>query len=263
VTVATESDASAIEPADVPGVALAASGSIAARWLGRVDYATALALQQKLARANATLGDQLLLLEHDPVYTTGRAGLAANLGLVREGATGEWPPLLRIGRGGDVTYHGPGQLVGYAIVDLKRRQRDAHRFLRQLESGVISTLSALGVAATRWAGRTGVWVTDPEVDPGTMTERHMQDGTARKIASIGIAVRGGVTLHGFALNVAMDLSPFDAIVPCGLGGVHMTTVERETGRKAPAVDRVAVLAAERVAAALGEPADATARAVTT
>lgn len=241
-------------PDELPGISIATGGAIAARWLGRIDYAKALALQEELARANHVLGDQLLLLEHDPVFTTGRGGRVENLGaLASGGARPGIAPLVRIGRGGDVTYHGPGQLVGYAIVDLKRRGRDVHRFLRDLEAGVISTLFALGVAASRWAGRTGVWVTDPGVDPRTMTEADMQQGRARKIASIGIAVRRGVTMHGFALNVGNDLEPFRAIVPCGLAGVHMTSVERETGRQAPALDVVATLAAGHVVAALGEP----------
>lgn len=238
----------------LPGEALAGEG-LAARWLGRVAFADGLALQERLLRAHAATGDVLLLLEHDPVYTTGRGGKVENLGALRA-AAGAGAEVARIGRGGDVTYHGPGQLVGYALVDLKRRGRDVHRFLRQLESGVMATLSALGVDALRWPGRTGVWVVDPDVAPARLDDQHMHSGKARKIASIGIGVRGGITLHGFALNVGLDLAPFAAIVPCGLAGVHMTTVERESGRPAPSVRAVAEVAARHVGAALAWPATA-------
>jgi lipoate-protein ligase B len=204
----------------------------------------------------------LLLLEHDPVYTTGRGGRVENLGALDAGAERGGTSVVRIGRGGDVTYHGPGQLVGYALLDLRARGGDVHRFLRDLETGVIATLASLGVRALRWPGKTGVWVSDrardaahdpeqdPEESPEQMDDLDMQSGQVRKIASIGIAVRGGVSMHGFALNVAMDLAPFAAIVPCGLAGVHMTTVACETGATPPAIAEVAAIAARRVSAAL-------------
>ena len=253
---ATAGPATAGTSAALPGVALLAEAGAGAlplscRWLGRIAFADALELQEQIVRAHRQLGDVLLLLEHEPVYTTGRGGRVENLGDLGAGAAGGATELVRIGRGGDVTYHGPGQLVGYALVDLRARGGDVHRFLRDLESGVISTLAALGVRTLRWPGRTGAWVTDPDVDPGKMDESDMQQGRARKIASIGIAVRGGISMHGFALNVAMDLAPFAAIVPCGLAGVRMTTVERETGGPAPSVAAVAALAAGHVATALG------------
>jgi len=236
----------------LPGAPLEAEG-LRARWLGRIGYSPASALQEDLRRAHARTGDVLLLLEHEPVYTTGRGGHAEHLAaLPSDGAAPV--PVERIGRGGDVTYHGPGQLVGYALVDLRARGRDVHRFLRQLETGVITTLSALGVRGVRWTGRTGVWVADPDADVGRMDERDMQLGRIRKIASIGIGVRGGITMHGFALNVAMDLAPFTAIVPCGLVGVRMTTVARETPGPVPSLREVAALAAQEVAAALASPA---------
>lgn len=247
-------------PAALPGVAVLEDAGMdappfACRWLGRIGFTDALALQERIVRTHRQLGDVLLLLEHEPVYTTGRGGRVENQGaLCEQDATGQ-AELVRIGRGGDVTYHGPGQLVGYALLDLRARGGDVHRFLRDLESGVISTLAALGVRALRWPGRTGVWVADPDVDPGKMAEDDMRHGRARKIASIGIAVRGGISMHGFALNVAMDLAPFTAIVPCGLAGVRMTTIERETGAPAPSVAAVAALAARCVGAALG-PASA-------
>jgi len=238
----------------VPGTPLAIleareSHPLACRWLGRIAFADALALQEQLvaARRAGHSEDTLLLLEHDPVYTTGRGGHAENLAGL---GTDEGAAVVRIGRGGDVTYHGPGQLVGYALLDLRARGGDVHRFLRELEAGVIETLAALGVTARGWPGRTGVWVADPVVNPEEMDELHMRQGRVRKIASIGIGVRGGVSMHGFALNLSMDLAPFAAIVPCGLQGVHMTTVARETGRPAPALEAAAALAARHVGGVL-------------
>lgn len=238
-------------PGTLPGEELASDG-VPSRWLGRIAYAPALALQEELRRTHAHMGDRLLLLEHDPVYTTGRGGKVEHLGTLAAGEQ-QPVPLERIGRGGDVTYHGPGQLVGYALVDLRTRDRDVHRFLRQMESGVIWTLSALGVRGVRWAGRTGVWVADADTDVARMDDQDMQLGRIRKIASIGIGVRGGITMHGFALNVALDLAPFAAIVPCGLAGVRMTTVARESSHPTPALRDVAATAARHVGAALAWP----------
>lgn len=238
-------------PDTLPGEVLASDG-VPARWLARIAFAPALALQEELRREHARTGDVLLLLEHDPVYTTGRGGKVEHLGALAAGAERS-ASLEHIGRGGDVTYHGPGQLVGYALVDLRARDRDVHRFLRQMESGVIWTLSTLGVRGVRWPGRTGVWVVDRDADVARMDDQDMQLGRIRKIASIGIAVRGGITMHGFALNVAMDLAPFAAIVPCGLAGVRMTTVAGESSYPAPALHDVAALAARHVGAALSWP----------
>jgi lipoate-protein ligase B len=242
-----------IRPVELPGVPLD-GGSITTRWLGRMGFAAALELQEEIRQEHARLGDVLLLLEHEPVYTTGRGGRAEHLGRLGDAAGGvAGVPLERIGRGGDVTYHGPGQLVGYALLDLRTRGRDVHHFLRQLESGVIRTLAALGVRGVPWPGRTGVWVADEGADVSEMTDQDMQLGRIRKIASIGIAVRGGITMHGFALNLAMDLSPFTAIVPCGLAGVRMTTVTRETGRQTPGLSEVAAVAAHHLGEALARP----------
>ena len=170
---------------------------------GLVDYAAALAWQQTLVeqRIAAEIPDSLVLLEHPPVFTLGRGGderYLLNPGQV---------PVHRVGRGGEVTFHGPGQLVGYPILDLKTRGKDVHRYLRLLEDVLITTLAAWDIAATRRDGLTGIWV-----------------GTD-KIASIGIGVRRWVTFHGFALNVNTDLSYFFAIVPCGLPGVRMTSMQ--------------------------------------
>jgi lipoate-protein ligase B len=240
----------------VPASAGGAAPSVRCRWLGRIGFAAALELQETIAGAHERFGDTLLLLEHDPVYTTGRGGRVQNLGGLSEATGGTGTPLVRIGRGGDVTYHGPGQLVGYALIDLRARGGDVHRFLRQLESGVIASLDALAVHATRWPGRTGVWVSDA-ADTTTLGADDMPHGRIRKIASIGIAVRRGISMHGFALNVGFDLAPFAAIVPCGLAGVRMTSIAHEARGPVPALETVAALAAQHVAAALSSRADLT------
>ena len=203
-----------------------------ARWLGRVSFADALALQEKLVaekRADHSLEDKLLLLEHEPVYTIGRTPDQSSL----RGA-GHLPhPLFPINRGGQATYHGPGQLVGYPIIDLRRCGQDLHRYLRWLEELLVETLAETGIAAMTRAGLTGVWVAD------------------RKIASIGVGVRHWITMHGFALNVGGDLSPFAQIVPCGIANVTMTSIEKETGR-ASSVEEIASvvekIALKRIAA---------------
>lgn len=175
---------------------------------GRVDYARALAWQEALvARRLAGGSDALLLLEHPPVYTLGRGSDPRHLGA----AAGGDVAVVRAHRGGEVTYHGPGQLVGYPILDLRTHRPDVRWYLRTLEGILIAALGDLGVAAERRAGLTGVWV------------------GARKIASIGVALRRWVSWHGFALNVAEDLSGFATITPCGLTGVEMTSVAREGG----------------------------------
>ncbi len=185
--------------------------SFSIRWLGRVAFADALALQEDLVakkRANHSLGDELFLLEHEPVYTIGRTPDQSSL----RGSAHLPHPLFPINRGGQATYHGPGQLVGYPIIDLRRCGQDLHRYLRWIEALLIETLSSFGVSAQTRAGLTGVWIDD------------------RKIASIGVGVRHWITMHGFALNVCGDLAPFDQIVPCGIANVTMTSIEKETGR---------------------------------
>ena len=180
------------------------------RWLGRMAFGDALALQDKLVadrRTDHSLGDELLLLEHDPVYTIGRTPDQSSL---RDGALLPHP-LFPINRGGQATYHGPGQLIGYPIIDLRCCGQDLHRYLRWLEALLVETLAEAGVPATTRTGLTGVWVEN------------------RKIASIGIGVRHWIAMHGFALNVCGDLSPFNQIVPCGIANVTMTSIEKETG----------------------------------
>lgn len=154
-------------------------------------------------------------MEHPPVITLGRGAREAHLLLPEGELARQGVEVARVGRGGDITWHGPGQLVGYPIVDLEPLGRDLHRFLRLLEAVLIGALATFGVTALRVPGKTGVWV------------------AGAKIASIGVAVRRWVSWHGFALNVAADLSGFAAIVPCGLPGVEMTSLERLLGRPVP------------------------------
>ena len=199
--------------------------------LGDTPYAEGLRLQDSLVRARAAgeTGDWLLYPDHPPVLTMGRGGHGDSL--IADPGTLERLGLevFEVARGGDVTWHGPGQLVGYLICDLERRGRDLHGFLRDLEASLVTALESYGLSGSTVPGRTGVWV-----------------GEA-KIASIGIAVRRWVSYHGFALNVAPDLGFFDLIHPCGLRGIRMTSLEALGG---PAAADVAV-ARERVTAALG------------
>jgi len=193
------------------------------RWLGRMEFARALALQQEIVltkRDDCSVEDQLLLLEHEPVYTIGRTPDQSSLsaprtaGQIRRGelGAGHLPhPVFAINRGGQATYHGPGQLMGYPIIDLRRCGQDLHKYLRWLEQLLIDLLAEFEVASSRRESLTGVWVGD------------------RKIASIGVGVRHWITMHGFALNVCGDLSPFNHIVPCGINNVAMTSIEKETG----------------------------------
>jgi lipoyl(octanoyl) transferase len=214
------------------------------RWLGRINFAAALTLQEDLVarkRQDQSSIDELLLLEHEPVYTIGRSPDRSSL----LGASHLPYPLFPINRGGQATYHGPGQLIGYPIVDLRRCGQDLHRYLRWLEETLIETLAHYKLSAVRREGLTGVWVEQ------------------RKIASIGVGVRHWITMHGVALNVGGDLSPFRHIVPCGITNVEMTSIEHETGRSISVVDVAAVfeklvigrMADLRVAAA-PEPASA-------
>jgi lipoyl(octanoyl) transferase len=160
---------------------------------------------RKIAALDAP--DELLLLEHDPVFTIGRTPDQSSL---REEA--QLPhPLVKINRGGQATYHGPGQLVGYPLIDLRRRGQDLHCYLRALEDLLIELCARYDVAAVRREGLTGVWIGD------------------RKLASIGVGVRRWVAMHGFALNVCGDLAGFGSIVPCGIVGVEMTSLARESG----------------------------------
>ncbi len=186
------------------------------RRLGRVPYAEALALQRQLVieRRDGRVGDLLLLVEHPHVLTLGVRGdggrshiLAADELLASRGVE-----VHEAGRGGDVTYHGPGQLVGYPILDLNPDRRDVHRYVRDLEEVLIRLLDDYGVSAGRVAGLTGVWVGDD------------------KVAAIGVRIARWITSHGFALNVTTDLSYFDLIVPCGIADRGVTSMERLLNR---------------------------------
>jgi len=190
-------------------------------WLGRINFADALALQEDLVARKSeepTAADEILLLEHEPVYTIGRTPDKSSL----LGAAHLPHPLFAINRGGQATYHGPGQLIGYPIVDLRRCGQDLHRYLRWLEQTLIEFLVGYEIIGRQREGLTGVWV-----------------GT-RKIASIGVGVRHWITMHGFALNVCGDLSPFAHIVPCGINDVAMTSMERELGHSISVIDVAAV-----------------------
>ncbi|HEY7860042.1 MAG TPA: lipoyl(octanoyl) transferase LipB [Gemmatimonadaceae bacterium] len=197
--------------------------------LGLVPYARALDLQRAVARARISgdiAQDVLLLLEHPPVVTLGRSSKAKNLVASPAMLAARGVELFEAERGGDVTFHGPGQLVGYPIVNLREHRQDLHWYLRQVEEVLIRALRTIGIASERSEGRTGVWT----------------DG--RKIASIGVHARDWVTWHGFALNVSTDLSYFDLMVPCGLAGVRMTSVAKELGPSAPELASVEDIVAE-------------------
>jgi lipoyl(octanoyl) transferase len=185
------------------------AGQLNVRWLGRMEFAAALALQEKIVaqkRNNPLSEDQFLLLEHEPVYTIGRTPDRSSL----LGSEHLPHPLFSINRGGQATYHGPGQLMGYPIIDLRRCGQDLHKYLRWLEQLLIDLLADYHITAERRESLTGVWIEN------------------RKIASIGVGVRHWITMHGFALNVCGDLSPFGHIVPCGISNVAITSMEKET-----------------------------------
>ena len=180
--------------------------------LGRRAYGEVLDLQRAAARAriDGTLAqDTLLLVEHNPVVTLGRSSKDAHLLADKATLAARGVDLFEVERGGDVTFHGPGQLVGYPIIDLKRHKQDLHWYLRQVEEVLIQALSRFDISGERVPKFTGVWT------------------NGRKIASIGVHARDWVTWHGFALNVSTDLSYFDVMVPCGIPEVTMTSIDRE------------------------------------
>lgn len=209
-------------PAPVPS-------ALTASWLGRVEYSAAWSWQQELflARLDGEIGDSLMLLEHPPTYTLGRRGTKEDLVYGdRERATRDIS-LYEVDRGGRATYHGPGQLVGYPIIALGERY-DVISYLRKLEGVLIEVAAALGVEAHRDDEHTGVWV------------------GPNKIGAIGVKITRGISMHGFAFNVATDLSMFEGIVPCGIRDRWVTSVAAETGKVWPLKD-VASLAARHLA----------------
>jgi len=180
--------------------------------LGTLSYDAALELQRGVARSRisgAIDQDVLLLVEHPPVVTLGRSSKANHLLASPALLAARGVELFEVERGGDVTFHGPGQLVGYPIFDLKRHKQDLHWYLRQVEAALIGSVAPFGIIGERNVGYTGVWT------------------RGRKLASIGVHARDWVTWHGFALNVTTDLSYFDLIVPCGIADVQMTSIDRE------------------------------------
>jgi lipoyl(octanoyl) transferase len=205
--------------------------------LGTLPYAAALELQRDVARRRISgeiAEDVLLLVEHPPVVTLGRTAKGANLVASPEYLASRGVELFEVERGGDITFHGPGQLVGYPIIDLKRHRKDLHWYLRQVEEALIQAIAPFGLIGGRVAKYTGVWVNVGDQTGSAVTEPAETgndhpglDSPPRKLASIGVHARDWVTWHGFAMNVNTDLRYFDLIVPCGISGVTMTSVARE------------------------------------
>ena len=189
------------------------------RRLGTVSYQDALDLQAELVeqRRRGEIGDVLLLLEHPPVITLGvkTRNNRTNIVASADQLDAEGVAVFESGRGGDVTYHGPGQLVGYPIIDLNPHRRDVHRYVRDIEQALIDAVATFGITAGRIEGLTGIWVGN------------------QKLAAIGVRISRWITSHGFALNVATNLSHFDLIVPCGIQDKGVTSMERLLGRTVP------------------------------
>jgi lipoyl(octanoyl) transferase len=206
------------------------------RRLGLVPYREAWALQQQLveARAGGVIPDTLLLLEHPHTYTIGRSGTRDHVYLSEAELAGRGITCLDVDRGGDVTYHGPGQLVGYPILDLGNAP-DVGRYVRSLEGCLIETLGDFGIRAGRISGYTGVWIGD------------------EKIAAIGVKISRGVTMHGFALNVSTDLSLFGHILPCGIPDKGVTSMAVKLGR-APSMSEVEDAVVAHFRAGVAQPA---------
>ena len=201
--------------------------------LGTLAFSDALELQRAVSAARITGAvpdDVLLLMEHPPVVTLGRSTKGDNLQISEALLAARGVERFEIERGGDATFHGPGQLVGYPIIDLKQHTQDLHWYLRQVEEALMIALGHLGLTAGRVSQYTGVWIED------------------RKIASIGVHARDWVTRHGFALNVNTDLSYFDLFTPCGIADVVMTSTQRELGHAAPSIATVQ----QHVVAAFGQ-----------
>lgn len=188
--------------------------------LGRTAYTDALALQRRLQveRRRDERPDLLLLTEHEPVLTLGRGAGTESLRVSQSLLAARGIPLVQTERGGDITYHGPGQLVAYPILDLRRYGRDVRRYIQQLEESALVLLRGYGIEGRRAPGTPGIWV------------------GAHKIASVGVYVSGWVSMHGVAINIAPDLAPFDLIHPCGISGLQMTSVLQLLGA-APALQQ--------------------------
>jgi lipoyl(octanoyl) transferase len=217
----------------------ATTDPIEATWLGRIDYRETWQLQKRLAaeRADGTIGDRLLLLEHPAVLTLGRHADESHVRASRAELTRRGIEVIRVERGGEVTYHGPGQLVAYPILGLSRRGLLLRPLVRALEAAMVETCAAFGVTAARRDGHPGCWCDPDGADP-------------RKIGALGIRVERGVTYHGIALNIAPDLADFELIDPCGMPDVASTSIARELGRvdAAPSTEEVRIAAAAFVRA---------------
>ena len=219
-----------------PGDPTAGDGPIEARWAGRVPYREAWALQHRLVglRAAGQIPDQLILLEHEAVLTLGRNADPSHVRVLPALLEERGIELIRVERGGEVTYHGPGQLVAYPIVRLSTRGFLIRPYVRALEAAMVETAAAHGVAATRREGLPGLWVDADGPLP-------------RKLGAVGVRVESGVTYHGIALNVTTDLRDFGLIDPCGLPDIGVTSIAREAGwppgRQEPSTDSVAEAAA--------------------
>jgi lipoyl(octanoyl) transferase len=213
-------------------------GPIVASWLGRVPYREALALQKRLVaeRADGSIGDQLLLLEHPAVLTLGRSSDPAHIRADVATLAARGIEVVRVERGGEVTYHGPGQLVAYPIIRLADRGLMVRPLVRALEAALVATCAALGVAAGRRDGEPGCWCDPDGADP-------------RKIGALGLRIERGVSYHGIALNVTVDLADFDLIDPCGMPGVRSTSIARELGDAASLPSTSSVEGAARIFAA--------------
>lgn len=213
------------------------------RRLGRIAYARGLELQQQLVaeRQAGRIADQLLLLEHDPVFTLGRNARAENVLFPAQALRERGFEVFETGRGGDVTYHGPGQVVGYPILELPPERRDVHHYVRDLEEVMIRTCADYGLAATRVAGLSGAWLGE------------------RKLGAIGVRIARWVTSHGFALNVTTDLSAFELIVPCGIRGRGVTSLAQALGRELPLDDVMDRLTASFAAVFDADAVDASGR----
>lgn len=222
--IAIDAHSTAIAQPPIPTAEPIAPGvsrtGVQVRRLGRVGYRQAWELQRQMvaARRQHRIPDTLVLLSHPPVITMGRGGRSEHLVGSRRELSARGVEFVETDRGGDVTFHGPGQIVGYAIVDLTRRERDLHRYLRDLEEVVVRALAEFEIEAGRVPGLTGVWAADA------------------KLAAIGVRVSKWITHHGFALNVDTDLSYFDLIVPCGIADKRVTSMnellERDVSRHA-------------------------------
>jgi len=218
-----------------------------ARWLGTVDYGSALDLQRSTldARKSGEIPDTLLLLEHPHVVTLGRRADDTHLVTDRSGLEAAGVEVFETDRGGEATYHGPGQLVGYPIIDVRVAKFGPVTYVRMLEKSIIETLSEFGVDAHLVDGETGVWV------DGVPNEKRNPDANpaGKKIAAIGVRISGGVTMHGFALNVSTDLAYFEYIIPCGMPDLPFTSIALESGRDIALRDCADVVA-EKLAADL-------------